>query len=515
MNYFKKLFLSATTILITAGAVDPAHAFFLLKSRKEVNNTEQQKPQSNNKLKLIPAPQAQKKDAFLVFKQILDSGNEAEIQKTRTELIDFLINFNAMAPTIQGVNQRKDELQVLRQEIIALKKEITHLRALTLSQQQESQDFNEIHGVFNIHSISQPDPLSIDALPPLDFSTRSNSSVLEENSLTPKKEDISQQTILSGVMTALPTDEQASSLTSNPSLSQETWEIENFEQAVLRIKPSNLETMPESEIELWRTFTMLTFTNQDENKPWSSWGGAYSTEELEEKFKDNTFIKTAFKDIAQYHLSANPLIFFPDYVEYFVVPSPEREFDAKKDADLTKAYYFRGLYKSLTGNNWSGRNMDSSAVEFKIDLTAGIKGSRFTYGSSRLESPQYETSIYEAEEYFKNTPWHALFINKVIQATLKSLPNPTKRTQEIMEKYNPEILRITTLITANDDMEYTQKLPITNQEEQESFPTEQLQAELFKLMGQKSQEIEAVNSQTPRLLRATSLRDIDDALSII
>lgn len=473
MTYFKKLLLSAATLFVTAGAIKPAHAFFLSTLPKATNHARLQNPQPNNNLNPVAVSQAQIQDPFLPMKRILDRGNEEEIQKTRTQLIDFLIYFNANAldPNIPNVAQRQDELKTLREEILDLKEEVTLLRSLQFSQPSEDSTEN-----------------------------LSQSTILTGFNTPRPSEEISPSPLLAGVMTARPT--------------------EDFDHDIFGIKPSTLEPMTQSEEELWKTFTMLTFPQDkdgNKDKPWSSWGGAYSTEELEEKFKDNLFMSAAFKEIAAFRLTSYDIQFFPEYIRYHTNQSPNWEMMAPQNKDLTKASYFRGLYRTLTGHNCSGRTKDFRAAEFKIDPTQGLSESRFTYGTNQIESSLYETSIYEAEEHFKNTPWHTLFINKVLQATLDSFPTLQTRIQKINDKYDAKIKTIADLIDVRESEEndYIQRLQPGPQERLEDLSTKDLKTELLTLTTKKQGKVEELKSQTARLLKATTLRDIDEVLGII
>ncbi|AIL12471.1 hypothetical protein IM40_01315 [Candidatus Paracaedimonas acanthamoebae] len=451
--------------------------------------------------------------------------------------------------------------QALMQEIIVLKDKINHLQAKpleaqviaepqvampafpensvilpreeferlntqisTLTTQVEQLQYSQLDLIDSVSTLSPrgslPAVLHSSALRPINTPTddketsSSTISVEKATAITDSftnKEDSSQQPVLSGVMTALPSDVETSTssaklpLTHENSLavlSETPWNKEEFEQTVLGIKPTNLSAMSESERDLWRTFTVLKFTNQNNQslltslgstasttehaeKPWTTWGGAFSTMELEEKFKSNNFMQGAFKDIVALHLRVDVPIFFQDYAQYFILTPPNLNLDPEKDADLTKAYYFRGLYRALTGENWTGKTYTSNAAGFQIDLETGLKGSRFNYGSDNLQKPLYETSIYEAEEYFKDTPWHGLFINKVQQATLEAL---TGKNKMIVNSYN-------------------QKMSEVMDKDQEDL--------IENLTKEKDLALSITKVMTGGVNRATSLRDIDDALDLL
>lgn len=292
-------------------------------------------------------------------------------------------------------------------------------------------------------------------------------------------------------------------------LSETPWTKEEFEQNVLGITPINLSSMSEDDTKLWRTFTVLQWTKetkkpdlltsstdrfsipQQTEKPWSTFGGAFSTAELEAKFKRNPFMTRAFKDIVALHHSQPAPIFFENHALYFLSTVPNLELDPRDEdhAELIKAYYFRGLYRTLTGDNWTGRTRTSNAAKFEINLEEGIKGSRFNYGS--LETPQlYETSLEDAEEYFKDTPWHILFINQVRQATLDSL---TTHHRGIMDSYNKKAQEIEETLSFEDD----------------SYA----QAHLH-LKEERELTLTQIKTMYGKINYAKSLQDIDDVLRI-
>lgn len=628
MKNFKKLLLSATTIMMSATAVDPAQAFILLKSQKQVNNAPQQTSQQEVKPEIIPAIQAQisqnfhpshpalqispqsqafnqflnpkSQDAFSFLIQKLapvftapsqNDDNAEETQKLRTQFIEFLQEFNTtrQAPkniaalqekpdnnyqilideigtlkeeikhlqkpkNVALLQEKDDKNKVLMEEIKELKEAIRHLQEVqviaepqaavpalpedsiilpreefeklnmqisTLTTQVEQLQYSQIDLIDSVSSFktrgddkTSPAVLHASALPPMNVSTYNGETPSSVNSEDgPNQKDTPQQTVLTGFMTALPSDEETSTSSTKSSLTNENsvvalsgkpWGKEDFEQNVLGIKPINLSSMSEAETNLWRTFTMLRFTNnynpnasfslgvtpsttKQVEKPWSTWGGAFSTTELEDKFKSNPFMERAFKDITALHLTVDAPIFFPEYAQYFLLASPNLNLAPEEDGDLTKAYYFRGLYRALTGDNWTGKTYDSNAAEFTIDLKAGLKKSRFNYGSLNSQVPLYQTSIYEAEEYFKDTPWHALFINKVQQATLDTL---TRENNMIVSSYNQKMSKIMA---------------------EENYNT----TDIDNLTTEKELALSIIKVMTGGVIRANSLRDIDDALDLL
>ena len=414
----------------------------------------------------------------------------------------------------------EDSIILPREEFEKLNMQIS-----TLTTQVEQLQYSQIDLIDSVSSFKTreddktlPAVLHSSALPPMNvtsYNGETPSSVNSEDgsSLPTNQKDTSQQTVLSGVMTALPSDEETSTSSTESSLTDENsevallgkpWKKEDFEQNVLGIKPLNLSSMSETETNLWCTFTMLKFTNnyvpnalfalgvspsstEQVEKPWSTWGGAFSTTELENKFKSNPFMERAFKDIAALHLTVDAPIFFPEYAQYFLLASPNLNLAPKEDDDLTKAYYFRGLYRALTGDNWTGKTYDSNAAGFTIDLETGLKGSRFNYGSLNSQAPLYESSIYEAEEYFKDTPWHTLFINKVQQATLDAL---TRENNMIVSSYSKKMSKII---------------------EDENYNT----TDIDNLTTEKDLALSITKVMTGGVTRANSLRDIDDALDLL
>lgn len=661
--------------MMTAGAIDPAQAFMLLAPQEEPYSVPQeQTSQPTVKNKVIPAIQAQtsqkfyphnatlktlaqqqmfdqlsreeNQDAFsflirtlapIFIAQSQDGNNNEETNKLRTQLIDFLQEFNATrqdpknnapvqaqrdnnyqalmneigtlkeeikllqapknnAPLQEEVDQKHhalmEEIRMLKEKIIDLqaqpqeaqfiverqvempallndnvilpREEFERLNAQisTLTAQIEHLEYSQrdlMDSISSFHAKKNdkalPEALHSSALRPINTLQYNEKTLGSDNSEgkltaignTPTSEEASPEaTVLPGATTPLSSDGETPSLSTNSPLTnqnalaalpEQAWGKEVFEQNVLGIKPTNLIPMSETETDLWRAFTVLKFTSEDHQsllsslgstplitgeeqaaKPWSTWGGAFSTAELEAKFKSNPFMERAFKDITALHLAADAPIFFPKYAEYFVLSTPNLELDPKTDADLINAYYFRGLYKVLTGDNCAGRTNSSIVAKFEIDLKTGIKGGRFNYGLGLNNSSVtfYETSIYDAEAYFKDTPWHKLFINKVIQATLDSLPNPQRKAEELAELYNKDISKLQTVANLSEAFDlYDHSFKTTESDTQDStveFSRREVNKTIFALQQEKDEKIDAVYSQVNTILKASSLREIDEAL---
>jgi hypothetical protein len=618
MKTFKKLFLSATTILMTMGAVDPAQAFIFLKARNELYNAplQQDLQQVSNPQPIIPEITAksqelqmyhpvltalltasyqqslaqfrdpESQDAFSLLIRHLapvftvqNQGHNTpeERRKSRTQLIELAQKFKAIHEASQNVAplQEKvdDKHQGLIEEIRVLKEGIRQLQEAMIAKPQELQvrvdpeavmiapaedhvilsrvefarltdrigalteQIDQLKGNHHdlIGSVSAlqasyeegqrnySSGIPSSAFRPLNASieeetqsstTEGGETLTKEpsptsNTDTPTREEDTAQTSLKSSVPTLPTDREtpisSSGLpeiagASQPVLMPKEWGKKEFEQAVLGMRPATLSSMDEAEANLWRTFTVLRFSGVKEDKPWTSWGGAFTTEELEDKFKDNAFMRNAFqvkKSLSIGDINDFTYLTFPDILGYFTSKTPSIKLDSDKDADLIKAYYFRGLYRALTGDDWKGRSNDSMAAKFVVDPATGIKGGRFNYGSDTLDMPSYESSIYDAERYFQSTPWHSLFIDKVRQATNNTL-DTQKKIDEIKKSNNSLIL---SMLNATSDTE--------------ELESQHINEIVFKIISENEKEIKAIGSRSKLVLKAPSLKNIDEALGIL
>jgi len=415
---------------------------------------------------------------------------EDKILLSREEFEDLNSQIRELTIRVQTLQESHHDLMSSVETLSAVKYDNDALIEFYSSVFQPINTFNYNEETLNPREITEPRMINDTSISEENVTQKTTTTDIKDAEDTPA-------TLLAGdTPTPFPDEEQPPIV-----LSEASWTKEEFEQNVLGITPINLSSMNEDDITLWRTFTMLQLTGGNKqdllsssnstSKPWSTWNGAFSTKELEEKFKSNSFMTSAFRDIVALHHSQPAPIFFENHAIYFLSTAPNLGLSPQDEvhAELIKAYYYRGLYRTLTGDNWTGRTRTSNAAKFEINLEEGIKGSRFNYGS--LENPQlYETSIEDAEEYFKNTPWHILFINQVRQATLDSL---TTHHLSIMDSYNKKAQEIEEILSFEDD----------------SYA----QAHLY-LKEERELTLTQIKTMYGKIDHAKSLHDIDEALRI-
>ncbi len=400
----------------------------------------------------------------------------------------------------------KNELEEMTAQIKSLIDQITQL-------QDSNQQLQESH--FNLNSSISLLKTSYeekrDQLPPLHSSSLPLLQSSASTTVTGDEEDASKTTV-SKTETSTPTT------TETPTPSEETidpnivpvdelveWNKENFIQIALGKRPDNLTSMTTEEMDLWRTFTLLWFKDpkrsadlnailaesEDKTKMklWSTWGGEFTTAELEEKFKANGFMTRAFAIKKAISFKEDIIDESSDDIfTYFTNRNPEIK--PETESDLVKAYYFRGLYIALAGKYFTAPR---TRTEFKIDLDKGIKGSGFQYIPDNTKKAKFETSIKEAEELFENTPWYQLFINQVQQATLNTIN--TKKYN--LKKENSADLKI-----------------IANQEIASEEDESKQQSLLINSKFKYETALDLLEEMHKGVSKATTLREIDDALEL-
>ncbi|OJX12996.1 MAG: hypothetical protein BGO77_00820 [Caedibacter sp. 37-49] len=479
-------------------------------------------------------------------------------QKERSQLLDYILQYKKIRNNQQEPAKLLQEIpnhtQQLREEIAALKEEIKQLRQHALIAHQEQHirvkpeegenellnneiviERNEFEGMTAqikslINQVTQLQE-SNQQLQESHLNLNSSISLLKtsyeegrnqlpmissaalpiqsSSSTTPTGDDketfdanSSKTETTSPTVTETPTPSEDTIDTSKASAEESIeWNKENFIQMTLGKRPDDLTSLTTDEVNLWRTFTLLSYKNPKQStdlnallaesedkakmKLWSTWGGAYTTEELEEKFKANGFMTRAFQ--IKKAISFNEDIINDNSEAIFTYfTSNKPEITPETESDLVKAYYFRGLFRTLT--NYSGERTLPSRTYFNIDLTNGIKGSHFKYLPDQTKANSYETSIIEAEELFENTPWHQLFINQVQQATLNTL------NQKMFDLKK----------------EYRTNLMVIKDEKDEST----LQSLMINSKTQYEIAVDVLEEMHKGVLKANSLHEIDDALEL-